>query len=131
MLTACGGGAGSDAPTDADAGEFCSTYAELFAIEDPSGIGDLVDRMVEVGTPSDMSEEQRSRFELFVDTAGDIDEDTDLEELEEQELEGDDADAATAFGEYVGANCAEQLQGTISEELGDLPTDLPSEPETE
>lgn len=134
-LSACGA---SGAPTDASAKEFCTTYDSMFDDLDVTDLEDLpdeeemaeslhawADRMQEVGTPEDISDEAREGFELQVEQAGEIDADdlksdsSELEDLDEDEKKG-----IQAFNTYATETCG---PGELPElpEMPELPT--PSE----
>jgi hypothetical protein len=122
-LTACGGGAGSDAPTDASTDDFCGAYQGFAEAMGGSGgedisedawnsVQDAIDEMAEVGTPEDISDEQRQGFEVFVNEISDLSYDDVKDASAEDEIvevsEEDDA-AVDEFGSYAGETCAEAL----------------------
>lgn len=130
-LGACsddGGSSGSSAPDDASLDEFCETFNGLFdqvLSEDVAGdsaamvraLKDWAKEIEDVGTPSDMPEDARHGFELFIEQAENIDEGAtlaDLEKIGEDLSEGDQADGE-AFSTWTQDNC---------------PLDLPSLPES-
>lgn len=124
VLAGCGGGA-SGAPTDASVEEFCTAYTEGFgdaiAAVDPEASEDeqaeavidalkeFAEKMEEVGTPEDMSDEAREGFELSLDSISDLSaddlQDEDAMKKLEEELSGDDKAAAEALQAYVTDNC--------------------------
>ncbi|WP_309649265.1 hypothetical protein [Nocardioides sp.] len=125
VLAGCGGGGASGAPTDASQDEFCEKYTTGFlnAFEeiDPEAseqeqaeailesLKTWADDMSEVGTPDDMSDEARDGFELTIESIQDLNAD-DLQDEEamaelEDELSGDDKEAAAALQTYVTDNC--------------------------
>jgi hypothetical protein len=63
--------------------------------------------MEEVGTPAEMPADARAGFELFVDRAGDLEEDASLDDLEhlgEDLSEAEQADGR-AFSAWTAENC--------------------------
>lgn len=125
-LSACGGdddggdgGSADDAPDSASVEDFCDTFLASSEVTDGAGIKDFADALAEVGTPDDMSDEEREGFEVFVAVAQDVDEGATLEDLDDPDVSADEEAAVTAFIGYATTNCADQL-------LGDVPTDAPS-----
>ena len=136
-LTACGG-SGTDAtgaPDDASVADFCDTFG---------GLGDLVDAgddadaavdaandfaadLDDVGTPSDVTDDQRDGFEAYVKFLGEVDS-SDVEDLadsDEADVFGDDADNVTGFIQYAITSCPDAL-GSLT---GDVPdVDVPELP---
>jgi hypothetical protein len=124
-LSACGG---VDAPEDASQEAFCEAFnsqaevGEKESAEDQVDVAhDIGDKLEEVGTPDDISDDARKGFEEYVEALKDINEDdvkelSDASEDEAAEALGIDKDAFTAFFEYAFKTCA-----------GDLPTDIPTE----
>ena len=121
-LTACGGGA-SDAPDDASKEDFCDAYnsssdlgEDASAEEQVEAAKDQADKIIDVGTPEDMSDDEREGFEIFTDAVKDINED-DIEKFTNAESEDDFQDAlgasdddfkkVTAFLTYAGTTCAD------------------------
>ncbi|GAA5140744.1 hypothetical protein GCM10023340_01370 [Nocardioides marinquilinus] len=134
-LTACGGGPGGDAPEDASVEEFCTAYAKSVNLANGEDIKNWAEDMADVGTPEDLSDEQRKGFEVLVDTAADVDEDADLSDLEDEEVSGDDKDAVESLTTYVTGNCSDQISEALGVEAPDLPdpaapdlSDLPEVP---
>ncbi|MGA8258174.1 MAG: hypothetical protein WB767_16520 [Nocardioides sp.] len=133
-LTACGGddeGGNSDsdsggrtssvgdAPNDAQVEEFCATFQESNDVTDGAGIKAFADKLAAVGTPDDLTDEQREGFEVFVGVAQGVDEGSTLDELEDPDVSDEEEAAVTAFIGYATTNCADEL-------LGEVPTDQPS-----
>lgn len=130
-LTACGGdddgdsdSGGStssvgDAPNDAQVEEFCATFQESNDVTDGAGIKAFADRLAAVGTPDELTDEQREGFEVFVGVAQGVDESSTLDELEDPDVSDEEEAAVTAFIGYATTNCADEL-------LGEVPTDQPS-----
>ncbi|WP_459974610.1 hypothetical protein, partial [Nocardioides pyridinolyticus] len=112
------GGGGSAAPDDASLDEFCETFNGLFErvlSEDVAGdqaasvraLKDWAKDLEEVGTPSDIPDDARHGFDLFVEQAQQIEEDaslTDLEKLSEDLSEADQADG-DAFSDWAQDSC--------------------------
>ena len=120
-LTACGGGA-SDAPDDASAKEFCEAYNASSDLGEDASAEDQVeeakdqaDKIIDVGTPKDISDDEREGFEIFVDAIKDLDED-DVKKFSDAGSEDDFKDAlgasdddfkkVTAFLTYAAETCA-------------------------
>ena len=121
-LTACGGGA-SDAPDDASAEDFCKAYNQTSDLDADASAEDQADEakeqaeeIIDVGTPEDISNDEREGFEIFVDAIKDLDAD-DVEKFTGAENEDDFKDALgasdddykkiAAFLAYASAACAE------------------------
>lgn len=143
-LTACGGGA----PTDASVEDFCkiadNTGNEEFfnALEkkDYDKLEDLLKDHAkdaeETGTPEDIPDDAREGFEIQLDAYQDIDAD-DLKEAFEAE-EGEDPfeddfskeekEKVEAFTEYQNETCAGSTGSDSGEEPSvDVPTDVPTD----
>ncbi len=136
-LTACGGSDGGDekgtsAPDDASTSDFCDGFNGLFEkvlAQATSGdssamitaLKDWAGDMEDVGTPSDMPDDARHGFELFVQQAKDLDEDATLADLESLGDDFSDADQADgqAFSDWTQENCPLDLPSID-------PSDLPS-----
>ena len=113
-----GSGGGAAAPQDASVEEFCETFNGLFdqvLSEDVAGdqaamvraLQEWAREIEEVGTPSDIPDDARRGFELFVEQAQEIDEDAtlaDLERLGEDLSEADQA-AGDAFSDWAQDSC--------------------------
>ena len=149
-LTACGGdsggGSGSSAPDNASLDDFCQAFNGLFdtvMAQATSGDADAsamitalkkwAADMEDVGTPSDMPDDARHGFELFVDQAKKLDENATLQDLENlgEDLSSDDQADGEAFSEWTTKNCPLDLpSGLPSIDSSDLPSidpsDLPS-----
>lgn len=137
-LSACGA---SGAPTDASAKEFCDAYASMFDDLDVSDLDNMpteeemadsihtwADKMEEVGTPEDISDEAREGFELQIEQAGEIDADdlkSDSEGLEE--FSEEDKTRSSAFDDYATETCGAPEVPEVPElpELPEMP-ELPS-----
>ena len=123
-LTACGG-----APTDASTEDFCEAYnssAEIFADIDPEGdpseqAGDATEaykeyaeKLEEVGTPENISDDARDGFETLVDELGDLDED-DVEKFLEDpsseiaQVSEEDEKKVDEFTEYASEECGAEV----------------------
>lgn len=131
-LTACGSDDAGDAPDDASQGDFCDAVGDafkpLFSLEgDPNedqfnDFQDKVDDLADVGTPDDLSDEQRDGFEIFVDAVHDADYEDFQDDPENiPGVNEDDQAKAEAFITYAASTCAEEIG--IPEDLTDLPTE--------
>jgi len=115
-LTACGDD-DVDAPTDASAEDFCETVtsAPESDSDDPGkqaeAANELGDKLEDVGSPEDMSDDARSGFESYVKALKDLDEDKikDLSEAggddEVADTLGVDGDEFQALSEYIVKTC--------------------------
>ncbi|WP_028474536.1 lipoprotein [Nocardioides alkalitolerans] len=107
-LSACGGGPGADAPTDASVDDFCAAFAGIVDYLDEDGetfqAADYADKLAEVGTPEDISDEARSGFELYVEAFEDLGNDASEDEVDDAEVE-DNGDT-DAFDDYAAEACA-------------------------
>lgn len=128
-LSACGA---SGAPTDASAKEFCDAYASMFDDLDVSSLEDMpteeemaesihtwADKMEEVGTPEDISEEAREGFELQVEQARELDaEDLKSDSGPLDDFDDEEQERSDAFNDYTTETCG-------APELPEVP-ELPS-----
>ena len=140
-----GGGSGTSAPDNASMDDFCATFNGLFdtvmsaatTSGDTSGMIASLKKwaadMEDVGTPSDMPDDARHGFELFVEQARQLDENATLQDLEKlgEDLSSDDQADGEAFSEWTTKNCPLDLpSGLPSIDPSDLPSidpsDLPS-----
>ena len=128
---ACGSGG---APTDASPKAFCDAQGSLMSdiaasadkMPKPEDLAKSIqswaDKIEEVGTPDDMSEEARAGFEATIDQARDIEADDlkadNLDNLGE-ELSGDAKKEAEAFTSYVGEKCGNLLNDIQLPEVPD------------
>ncbi|MCW2774625.1 MAG: hypothetical protein JWN91_2951 [Nocardioides sp.] len=154
-LTGCGGGSGgggggASAPDDASKKDFCAAfngfYEKVVSQATDADSASMIKALKEwagdiedVGTPSEMPEEARHGFELFIAAANDIDDDATLEDLQ---IIGDDLSDADqkdgqAFSDWTTDNCpldipglpdASDLPSDLPTGLSDLPSDLPTDP---
>ena len=131
-LTACGGGA----PTDAAAEDFCAAQASMLEdidvdLDDPDGapteeemadaMHSWADRILEVGTPEDMPEDAREGFEEVADQA---------QSLTAEELAAEDPSEFSdglseeveakvqAYSAYVSETCGGVMGGGAAGENG-------------
>lgn len=114
-LTACGGGA-SGAPEDASQDDFCKAWTDLGKV-DTSGklteekfdkVMEKIDALGEVGTPKDVSEDERKGFEVFVDEFSDLSYDDVKDSEDDDELfkvSKEDDKNAEAFTDYAVKTC--------------------------
>lgn len=120
FLTACGddgggggGGSAGGAPTGADKSEFCDAMADVPSGDEPSvsDAHDWADKLIDVGTPDGISDDERNGFEVFVNAVKDADE-KDLSgdsQLEDVVKDSDDVADVQAFFSWYGQTCAEFL----------------------
>lgn len=141
-LTACGGGgSGSSAPSDASKDEFCTTFNSLFetlmseatASADASGMVAAMKKwaakMEDVGTPSDMPDDARHGFELFVSEVKKLDDNATAADLDHigDGLSSADQKDGEAFGDWTTKNCPLDLPSIDPSDLPSIdPSDLPS-----
>ncbi|HWJ81748.1 MAG TPA: hypothetical protein VNS55_05880 [Nocardioides sp.] len=129
-LTACGGGGGGSAPDDASKDDFCKAWNDAFtplaSLEGDANqdqldkFKDAVDNLADVGTPSDISDDQRKGFEVFVDAVDDISLD-DFNSDSGDDIPGvskDDQAKVQDFVQWAFTDCTDVPS--------DLPTDSPS-----
>ncbi|WP_141004903.1 hypothetical protein [Nocardioides humi] len=140
-LTACGGGA----PTDASVEDFCKAsqnteagqdFFQAIQDEDWDKVEDLVKKQAEelekVGTPEDIPDDAREGFEIQLDAAKKVDADDiekafkDDKDPFEAEISKDDQKKAEAFNTYQSETCSD-ADGGSTELPSDLPTDLPTD----
>ncbi len=102
-LTACGGGA----PTDASSEDFCNVFVGAQDAETGADVRDFGEELEEVGTPDDISDEAREGFEVFVEAIADVDEDADANDLADPDLSSDEEKKFEAFISYAGETCSD------------------------
>jgi hypothetical protein len=148
-LTGCGGsdgGGSSSAPDDASKAAFNGFSEKVLAKAADADSAGMIQALKEwagdiedVGIPSEMPDDARHGFELFVSAAKDIDDDATLDDLRNI---GDDLSAADqkdgqAFSDWTTDNCpldipglpdASDLPSDLPTDLSDLPSDLPTDP---
>ena len=98
-------------PSDAPMGRFCRVYVEVADAMTPAALADWADRMLAVGTPAGIGVRQRAGFEVLTTVAAGPN--------AEPEAPADGSDplgpqteqdaALAAFGDYVAATCAQQI----------------------
>lgn len=114
-LAACGGGSTDvDAPTDASVEDFCGAYVSLFTEGDVEAIkGEDItswgEELEQVGTPEELSEDERAGFEILVSFAGDVDADADLADIEDPDVSDDEQEQLDAFISYTATACTDQM----------------------
>ena len=137
-LTACGGDDASGAPEDASSEEFCKVFLDQETDIDSDDADaqleaaqSVADKLSEVGTPADFTDEEREGFELLIEFINDLDA-NDVEEFTNADdpsevLDEDDAAKVTAFTAASAEACIGDLGGDLEDQLGDeLPSDFPS-----
>jgi hypothetical protein len=115
-MAACGssssstptGGAG--APTGATTADFCSMLQNLASSSTPK---DVADKLQSVGTPSDISADERHGFEVFVNKLETLSASAKASDLE-QGLSATDLKDVTAFETYVQKACVPSAGSTPS-----------------
>lgn len=92
VLTACGGSSpkGADAPEDASQEKFCQVIADI-DLSDPKA---FVDDLAEIGTPTEITAEARTGFEVMIDNAA------------EDKISDADQEKVSAFVSYFTTTCS-------------------------
>ena len=128
-LAACGGIA-DDAPTDADPTAFCEAY-----YDESATAAEVADELASVGTPDDISDEERNGFEVYVEGLQD-EGDSPNRDISTVQIPADDQVDGQAFVDYASALCTSLLAPTDPSDPSD-PSDpaspsesAPAEPET-
>lgn len=118
----CGDGDTSDseagAPTDASTEDFCGTFEDFYdevrelgadakdedVVKALKGIGEKLD---EVGTPEDISDDAREGFELTVEAIDGLEDDASQEDIAklEDEFSEDETKKTDAFDDYLAKTC--------------------------
>ena len=120
------GGDVSGAPADASKDDFCSAWNDVFSVlastdtPDEAAFGkfqDAVANLGEVGTPADVSADQRKGFEVFVDAIGKASY-ADVTKSSSDSLPGVSPDEETQVEQFV--------QWAATEECADVPTGAPT-----
>ena len=108
--TACGG---DDAPSDASKEDFCATATDIAWFGPRSRRKDFAEKLEDVGTPDDMSDDERKGFDLFIETANKLDDDATEEDVAQlgEDLSDDDEKNLQAFTTYLTETCAKELAG--------------------
>ena len=107
--SACGGG---DAPSDASKEDFCGTAKEITGLETGKDVKDFAEKLEDVGTPEDMSDDERKGFDLFIETANKLKDDSTEEDATKlgEDLSADEEKNIEAFTTYLAKTCAKELQ---------------------
>lgn len=123
-LTACGGGDAESAPKDASKKDFCEGLTSMVkdsadlakASEDKQldFIHDFADKMIEIGTPKDMSDTAREQWVKGLDLMKDADKD--FIKSDDNPLE---ATESKEMSEYITKNCASEMQDALKDSMGD------------
>jgi len=103
--TSAGGGSNAAAsPTDASQTDFCQAFTELGHGRTPK---ETADRMIAVGTPSNISAAARDGFVLLAARLFGLPDDSDRVGLESmaEDLQGSDWSDVFAFVTYFGSEC--------------------------
>ena len=142
-LTACGGGA----PSDASVKDFCSIsdqtgddeFYKALEKKDYDKIADLfkeqADKAEEIGTPKDIPDDAREGFEIQVDALKDLDGDTvkkafeskDPSKFEDELISKDDQKKVEAFSKYENEKCSGSTGSDDSDDSSDQPTEVPTD----
>lgn len=114
-------GCGGDPPEDASTEDFCQSFEDFDNAMDDLGedasteeqiqeAKDQIEQVREVGTPEDMSSEEREGYDIFTQTILDLDDDASEEELDkiDEELSEDEQDKVDAFFSYADETCSEE-----------------------
>lgn len=142
-LSACGGDDdASSAPESASTDDFCTAYNSLYESlmqASPSAgeeqdaavqaLREWTERMRDTGTPEEMPDDARRGYELVLDTADDIDENSSMEDLESlgDDLTEEEQADAEAFSAWAQEECPMDAPGLPTE----APTEAPTEGESE
>ncbi|KRA38982.1 MULTISPECIES: hypothetical protein [unclassified Nocardioides] len=154
-LSACGGGA----PTDASKDDYCKAVGDAGSEEFGKAITDKdydkavdlikesADKIEEVGTPDDISDEEREGFEIQLDAVKSLDGDDlkkafeaeDGEDPFEADLSKDEKEKVEAYNKYENETCSDTDDGSDqgsddgadegsdpSIDPSDLPSDVPT-----
>lgn len=116
-FTACGSQDAGGAPEDASVGDFCDAYVSNPAFsgseQEPTQeeVDEFVDRLLDTGTPEDMSDSERTGFEAVVDIMRGLDVDDSEEDtarMLEEQFEDSEKDVEAFIG-YAGEKCADEI----------------------
>jgi hypothetical protein len=124
-LTACGGGPGDDAPTDASQEDFCSMLLDErgYLTGTDLNVDDVnawAEDLAEVGTPEGLDGDAREGFEIFVNELADASEDDIEDSADGPKVSDDDYDKVQ---EFVSSDTVAQCAPAPSAEA---PSDAPS-----
>lgn len=145
-LTACGGGA----PSDASVKDYCAAvkgntgdtdFLKAFEDKDYDKIADLfkeqAEKVEEVGTPKDIPDEAREGFEIQLDAIKKLDgddvkkgfESKDGEDPFKDKISKDDEKKVEAYSKYESETCSDSGEApSVDVPTPDLPTDgLPTD----
>ncbi|MDT0202327.1 hypothetical protein [Nocardioides sp. AE5] len=103
MMTACGGGSGSDAPTNASKEDFCEAYKAVNEAEEFDDGRDAVDDLKDVGTPEDIPDDARNGFEVLIDAVSDLKDEDD--EIDDSDYTDEEQENVGAFLSWVSTYC--------------------------
>jgi hypothetical protein len=137
-----------DAPDSASVEDFCDGLnafdEEIDEDADPGEQVDkaheLADKLADIGTPDDISDDAREGFELYLGAISEIDEDDvdDFEDAASEEelrdilgLSEDEYAKVTAFFAYTGEKCFDISTDGPTDLPTDIPTDLPTDVPTD
>jgi hypothetical protein len=114
---ACGSSDSSSAdsagPTDADKSTFCDTFKQLSDSTTPK---EAASSFQKVGTPSDISDDERQGYEVLVSHLSSMDDDASSSDLAnmQKSLSATDQKNVVAFVTYVTKECAGVLPSAPS-----------------
>jgi hypothetical protein len=118
-LTACSGMA-DDAPRDADPQAFCDAFYDRDLTAEK-----VASNLAEIGTPKDLSDDERKGFELWVEGL-DKEGDTPNAQIDRVEVPKADRAVTEAFTDYVGTRCiAEAPSPSASPSPNSTPSQTP------
>ena len=119
--SACGG---DDAPSDASKEDFCGAAKEITGLETGKDVKDFAEKLEDVGTPEDMSDDERKGFDLFIETANKLKDDSTEEDATKlgEDLSADEEKDIEAFTTYLAKTCVKELQEVVPD-APTLPTD--------
>jgi hypothetical protein len=120
MLTGCGGDSGGsdDAPQSASKEDFCKAFEAVGSAGDDFDKGkEKLQELKDTGTPEDIPDNAREGFDLLMDAVADAESSDDASKALD-DLSTADQKKVREFTAYTIKKCTD---------LGDLPSDIPSE----
>lgn len=118
-VSACGGGSGgTDAPTNASAEDFCAAYVSVFKGGMTSITGKDIkawgEKLEKTGTPKELTDDQRSGFEVFVDFAKDVDTDAKIDDIADPKVSDKEQKQVDAFIAYTAESCTDEMTKVLT-----------------
>ena len=101
----------ADAPSDASSTDLCSALTAGSGIKDGSDVVDFANGLQQAGTPSDIPDDARKGFEVYVGVLQDIDPKTtatELKNMKNPDLSKTEQTEVQSFLSYAGQACASQ-----------------------